>query len=88
MYDVQRAFQLVSVDTMGPISPQVLGGYNYVTTFVYQHPKWKEIFFTKEKTQTVNYLDLFNKGLVCSLGSSQGGQRYGVYELCVQTVLS
>ena len=32
--DVQRAFQLVTVDTMGPISPQALGGYNYITKVV------------------------------------------------------
>ena len=43
-YDIQRAFQLVTVDTMGPISPQALGGYNFVTKFVGQHTKWKEIF--------------------------------------------
>ena len=42
-YDA-RAFQLVTVDTMGPISPQALGGYNFVTKFVGQHTKWKEIF--------------------------------------------
>ena len=42
-YDV-RAFKLVTVDTMGPISPQALGGYNFVTKFVGQHTKWKEIF--------------------------------------------
>ena len=33
-YDVQRAFQIVTVDTMGSISPQALGGYNCVTKFV------------------------------------------------------
>ena len=62
-YDA-RAFQLVTVDTMGPISPQALGGYNFVTKFVDQHTKWKDIFLVKEKTQTVDSLELFNKGLV------------------------
>ena len=36
-YGVQRAFQLVTVGTMGLISPQALGGYNHVKTFVDQH---------------------------------------------------
>ena len=66
-YDVQLAFQLVTVDTMGPISPQALGGYNYVTKFVDQHTKWKELFFIKVKAQTVDYLELF-KGLVIPTG--------------------
>ena len=62
-YDA-RAFQLVTVDTMGPISPQALGGYNFVTKFVDQHTKWKDIVLIKEKKQTVDSLELFNKGLV------------------------
>ena len=36
-YGVQRAFQLVTVGTMGLISPQALGGYNHVKKFVDQH---------------------------------------------------
>ena len=36
--------------------------------FVDQHTKWKEIFLIKEKTQTVDYLELFNKGLVIPTG--------------------
>ena len=50
-YDVQHAFQLVTVDLMGPIKPAALGGYSYqyVTKFVDQHTKWKEIFLIKTK---------------------------------------
>ena len=36
--------------------------------FVDQHTKWKEIFLIKEKTQTVDYLELFNKSLVIPTG--------------------
>ena len=50
-YDVQHAFQLVTVDRMGPINPAALGGYLYATQFVDQHTKWKEIFLIKTKTQ-------------------------------------
>lgn len=63
-YDVQRVFQLVTVDTMGRITPQALGGYNFVTKLVDQHTKRKEIFLTENKTKTVDSLELFNTGLV------------------------
>ena len=33
-YDVQHAFQLVTVDLMVPIKPAALGRYSYVTKFV------------------------------------------------------
>ena len=33
-YNVQHAFQLVTIDLMGPIKPAALGGYSYVTKFV------------------------------------------------------
>ena len=67
-YDVQRAFQLVTVDTVGAISPQALGGNNYVTQFVDLHTKWKEIFLIEEKTQSVDSLEPFKKGLVIPTG--------------------
>ena len=41
--DVQRAFQLVTVDTMGPISPQALGCYNYITKVVDERTKWRRL---------------------------------------------
>ena len=63
-YDVQHAFQLVIVDLMGPIKPAALGGYSYVTKFVDQHTKWKEIFLIKTKPQALDALELYNKALV------------------------
>ena len=47
---------------MVPISPQVLGGYNYVTKL--DDSKYKEVLLIKENTVIVNYLKLFNRGLV------------------------
>ena len=63
-YDVQHAFQLVTVDLMGPINPAALGGYLFATKFVDQHTKWKEIFVIKTKTQTIDAFELFNKVVV------------------------
>ena len=66
--DGQRASQLRTVDTMGPISAHALGGYNYATNVVDQHTKRTEIFLIKERTGTVDYLELFHKGLVIPTG--------------------
>ena len=86
---VQRIFQLVTVYTMGPISSQALGGYTYAAKFVDQHTKWKEIFLVKKKTQTVDFLELFNKGLMVptSVRLDRLKADKGT-ESCFQTVLS
>ena len=63
-HDVEHAFQLVTVDLMGPINPAALGGYLYETKYVDQHTKWKEMFLINTKTQTIDALELFNKALV------------------------
>ena len=62
-YDVQHAFQLVTVDLMGPINPAALGGCLYATKFVDQHTRWKEIFLINTKTKTIDALELFNMAL-------------------------
>ena len=49
---------------MGPIKPAVLGGYSYVTKFVDQNTKWKEILLIKTKPQALDALELYNKALV------------------------
>ena len=68
MYDVQRAFQLVTVNTMGPISPEALGGYNYVTKFVDQHTKVEGHLSHQREKQSVDSLEVFNKDLVIPTG--------------------
>ena len=91
-YDLQRAFPLVSVDITGAISPQALGGYDFVTKFVDQHTKGKGHLSHQRKNANCRFSGAIQQGSCdsyrCSLESSQGGQRYGVYEFCVQTVLS
>ena len=63
-YDVHHAFQLVTVDLMRSIKPTARGGYSYVTKFVDQHTKWKEIFIIKTKPQALDALERYNKALV------------------------
>ena len=49
---------------MIPIKPAALGGDSYVTKFVDQHTKWKEIFLIKTKPQKLHALELYSKALV------------------------
>ena len=63
-YDVQHAFQLVTVDLMGAMTPAALGGYSHVTKFVDQHTKLREIFLIMTKPQALDALVRYNKTLV------------------------
>ena len=69
-YDVQHAFQLVTVDLMRPLKPATLGGYSYVTKVVDQNIKWKEIFLIKTTPQVLDALELHNKELVIPINTS------------------
>ena len=40
-YNVLRPLQLVSVDTLGPLTPKSLGGFKYAVRFVDQLTKWE-----------------------------------------------
>ena len=66
--DVIMAYQLVSVDTLGPINPQPLGAYRYVTKFVSQRTKSKDIFFMRAETHTIDSITLYNKAVVIPSG--------------------
>ena len=37
-------FQLVFADLMGPLSPEALGGYQYITKILDEHTKWTETY--------------------------------------------
>ena len=62
VYSVSRAFQIVFVETLGPFTPTVLGGFKYASTFVDQHTKWKKVVLMKDKTCLTDARELFNKG--------------------------
>ena len=64
VYGVSRAFQIVFIDTLGPITPTALGGFKYAAKFVDQQTKWKEGVLMKDKTCSTDALELFNKGTV------------------------
>ncbi|CAN0001906.1 unnamed protein product, partial [Sphacelaria rigidula] len=41
---VQRSFQLVMTDLMGPIMPEALGGFKYVCKISDEYTRWTEIY--------------------------------------------
>ena len=82
--DIILAYQLVNVDTLEPINPPALGGYHYVTKFIDQRTKWKEILLMRDKTHTSDSIALYNKAVVIPSGhrpgKAHGGQRYEIRE--------
>ena len=67
-YNVLRSFQLVSVDTLGPFTPESLGGFKYAVKVVDQQTKWKEVVFMRDKTCSVDALAVFVKEIVIPTG--------------------
>ena len=83
-YEVQHGFQLVTVDLMGPIKPAALGGHSYVTKFVDATHQVEGDLSHEDETASTRCSRAVQHGTCDSeqhaLDSSQGGQRYGVYE--------
>ena len=67
--DVILTYQLVGVDTLGPINPPALGDYRYVITFVDQRTKWKQIFLMRDKTHTIYSIALYKEAVVIPSGT-------------------
>lgn len=82
--DVKRAFQLVSCDRMGPMTPPALGGFFLVGKCVDQQTRWKQVFLMKSKKDAIYTLRLFVQALVIPTGlrlerlrTDKGGQFTG-----------
>lgn len=90
-YGVERPFEHIVGDTMGPITPPALGGFNYVRTFVDQKTKWGEIFIIKAKSSAIDTRSLFVRALVIPywtvVGASSDGQGRGMHETNILGVL-
>ena len=67
-YDIKKSFQLELADLMGSMSPPALGGFQYVSKFVNQQTKWKEMFLIKAKSDAIETIKLFNQSLVIPTG--------------------
>ena len=89
-YDIKQPFQLVLADLMGPMSPPALGGFQYVSKFVDQQTKWKEVFLIKAKSDAIDTLKLFNQSLVIPTGlrlERLRGDRYGIHRSGIPGIL-
>ena len=51
---VERAFQLVMTDLMGPMLPEALGGFKYVCKISDEYTRWTEIYLLKTKDGTLH----------------------------------
>ena len=67
-HNIKQPFQLVLADPMGPMSPLALGGFQYVSKFVDQQTKWKDIFLIRAKSDATDALKLFNQSLAIPTG--------------------
>ena len=48
-HKVNLPFQLVFADLMGPLIPEALGGYEYITKISDEYTKWTETYLLNSK---------------------------------------
>ena len=58
-HKVKLPFQLVFADLMGPITPEALGGYKYITNIFDEHTKWTETCLLKSKHDALTPFQAF-----------------------------
>ncbi|CAN0043303.1 unnamed protein product [Sphacelaria rigidula] len=77
--EVQRAFQLVITDLMGPIMPEALGGFKYVCKISDEYTRWTEIYLQKAKDDSLHALQSYvqsnGHSWRCSGRTTKGRQR-------------
>ncbi|CAM9377991.1 unnamed protein product, partial [Sphacelaria rigidula] len=61
---VQRVFQLVMTDLMGPIMPEALGGFKYVCKISNEYTRWTEIYLQKIKDGTLHAFQSYVQSMV------------------------
>ncbi|CAM9776220.1 unnamed protein product, partial [Sphacelaria rigidula] len=61
---VQRAFQLVMTDLMGPIMPEVLGGLKYTRKISDEYTRWTEVYLQKPKDGTLHAFQSYVQSMV------------------------
>ena len=61
---VERAFQLVMTDLMGPILPEALGGFKYVCKISDEYTRWTETFLLKAKDGTLHAVQSYVQSMV------------------------
>ena len=96
-HKVKHPFQLVFADLMGPITPEALGGYKYVSKISDEHTKWTETYLLKSKDDALSTFQSFVQSVVIPSGfrverlrADKGGEYIGkeFKDYCLQTGVS
>ncbi|CAM9927547.1 unnamed protein product, partial [Sphacelaria rigidula] len=92
---VQRAFQLFITDLMGPIMPEVLGGFKYVCKIFDEYTRWTEIYLKKIKGGNLHAFQSYVQSMVIPGGvrverlwEDEGGEFIGKHQYTQQIGLS
>ena len=63
-HKVNHPFQLVFLDLMGPMTPEALGGYKYVSKNSDEHTKWMEMYLLMSKDDALSSFQSFVQSMV------------------------
>ncbi|CAN0542042.1 unnamed protein product, partial [Laminaria digitata] len=63
-HKVKLPFQLVFADLMGPLTPEALGGYMYITKISEEYTKWTETYLLKSKHDALSSFQVFVQSVV------------------------
>ena len=67
-HKVKLPFQLVFADLMGPLTPEALGGYKYITNISDEYTKRVEPYFLKSKHDDLSSIQIFVQSVVIPSG--------------------
>ncbi|CAN0549652.1 unnamed protein product, partial [Laminaria digitata] len=67
-HKVKLPFQLVFADLVGPLTPEALGGYNYMTKISDEYAKWTGTYLLKSKHDALSSFQVFVQSVVIPSG--------------------
>ena len=69
-HKVTLPFQLVFADLVGPLTPEALGGYKYITKISDEYTNWTQPYLLKSKHDALSSFQIFVQYVVCLLYTS------------------
>ena len=67
-HKVTLPFQLVFADLVGPLTPEALGGYKYITNISDEYTKWTEPYLRKSRHDALSSFKVFVQSVVIPSG--------------------
>ena len=77
-HKVKLSLQLGFADLMGPLTPEALGGYKYITKISNEYIKWTEIYLLKSKHDALCSFQVFAQSVVIPSGFRVEWLRVGI----------